>query len=94
LKAREVVLDVQHLSKVFVSGKRSTNALNDINSQTHRREFLCVVGPSGCSKSTFLRILAGLEQASAGQSAAGQGGQRSRHPRVTRYFPGSPSRRT
>jgi NitT/TauT family transport system ATP-binding protein len=67
LKAREVILDVQHLRKLFFSGERSTLALNDINFQTHRREFLCVVGPSGCGKSTLARIRAGLEEGSAGQ---------------------------
>ncbi len=59
LKAREVILKVEHLSKVFTTGKRETLALNDISFQTHRREFLCVVGPSGCGKSTLVRILAG-----------------------------------
>jgi NitT/TauT family transport system ATP-binding protein len=67
LKAREIILDVQHLGKVFKTGKGDTVALNDINFQTHRREFLCVVGPSGCGKSTLVRILAGLEEASSGQ---------------------------
>jgi NitT/TauT family transport system ATP-binding protein len=68
LKAREMILDVRHLSKVFTSGESSTTALNDINFQTHRREFLCVVGPSGCGKSTLVRILAGLEEASSGEA--------------------------
>jgi NitT/TauT family transport system ATP-binding protein len=67
LKAREVILDVQHLSKIFGAGERSTTALDDINFRTHRRELLCVVGPSGCGKSTLVRILAGLEEASSGQ---------------------------
>jgi len=67
LKAREVILDVQHLNKLFGSGPRSTTALNDINFQTHRREFLCIVGPSGCGKTTLVRILAGLEERSSGQ---------------------------
>jgi NitT/TauT family transport system ATP-binding protein len=30
-------------------------------------EFISIVGPSGCGKTTFLRIVAGLEQASAGE---------------------------
>jgi NitT/TauT family transport system ATP-binding protein len=67
LKAREVILDVQHLNKLFGAGPRSTTALNDINFQTHRREFLCIVGPSGCGKTTLVRILAGLEERSSGQ---------------------------
>ena len=45
LKARDVILRVKHLSKVFTSRAGSTLALNDINFSTHRREFLCVVGP-------------------------------------------------
>jgi NitT/TauT family transport system ATP-binding protein len=67
LKARAIILDVQHLSKLFGSGPRSTIALNDINFSTHRREFLCIVGPSGCGKTTLVRILAGLEEKSSGQ---------------------------
>jgi NitT/TauT family transport system ATP-binding protein len=67
LKAREVILDVQHLNKLFGSAPRSTTALNDINFCTHRREFLCVVGPSGCGKTTLVRILAGLEEKNSGQ---------------------------
>jgi NitT/TauT family transport system ATP-binding protein len=67
LKAREVILDVQHLNKLFGSGSRVTAALKDINFRTHRREFLCVVGPSGCGKTTLVRILAGLEDKSSGQ---------------------------
>jgi NitT/TauT family transport system ATP-binding protein len=67
LKAREVILDVQHLNKFFGIGPGSTTALNDINFCTHRREFLCVVGPSGCGKTTLVRILAGLEEKNSGQ---------------------------
>jgi NitT/TauT family transport system ATP-binding protein len=67
LKAREVILRVEHLSKIFACGTGETVALNDINFTTHRREFLCVVGPSGCGKSTLVRILAGLEEPSSGE---------------------------
>jgi NitT/TauT family transport system ATP-binding protein len=67
MKAREVILDVQHLNKFFGSGPRRTTALKDINFQTHRREFLCIVGPSGCGKTTLVRILAGLEEKNSGQ---------------------------
>jgi NitT/TauT family transport system ATP-binding protein len=66
LKARDVTLRVENLSKIFGSGKRTVTALDNINFVTHRREFLCVVGPSGCGKSTLVRILAGLEEHTSG----------------------------
>ena len=46
-------------------------ALSNINLDIARHEFVSVVGPSGCGKTTLLRILAGLEQASAGEVYSG-----------------------
>lgn len=40
--------------------------LNGINLNIKRGEFIAIVGKSGCGKSTLLRLLAGLEQQSAG----------------------------
>jgi len=66
LKAREVILEVKQLGKVYKSNKGDVTALQDINFKTHRREFVCVIGPSGCGKSTLIRILAGLESHTSG----------------------------
>ena len=66
LKAREVILKVDRLSKTFAAKARPTLALDQIKFETHRREFLCIVGPSGCGKSTLIRILAGLEEKTSG----------------------------
>ena len=67
MKARDVILEVRNLTKIFQSKDRETLALNNINFVTHRREFVCIVGPSGCGKSTLVRILAGLEEFSSGE---------------------------
>ena len=67
MKARDVILEVEGLTKHFRSGKGNVVALEDVSFKTHRREFLCIIGPSGCGKSTLVRILAGLEAASGGQ---------------------------
>ena len=40
--------------------------ISDINLSIAEGEFVALVGPSGCGKSTLLRIIAGLDQASAG----------------------------
>src|SRR3954449_5691810 len=55
-----VTLD--HVSKEF----GEVRAVNDLTIQIHDKEFLVLVGPSGCGKSTALRLIAGLEEATAG----------------------------
>ena len=66
LKARDVILEVRNLNKIFSAQGKDTVALRDVSFTTHRREFLCIIGPSGCGKSTLVRILAGLEQQTSG----------------------------
>lgn len=44
----------------------NTQVLHDLNLTIHPGEFVCLVGRSGCGKSTFLRLLAGLEKSSSG----------------------------
>ena len=42
------------------------DVLSPIEFNVHRREFISVIGPSGCRKSTLIRMLAGLETLSGG----------------------------
>lgn len=57
---------VRHLFKVFRRGERQVTALEDVSLEIPEGEFCVLIGPSGCGKSTLLRILAGLEEPSAG----------------------------
>ena len=47
-------------------------AVNDLNLHIADQEFLVFVGPSGCGKSTSLRMLAGLENITAGSIYIGE----------------------
>jgi multiple sugar transport system ATP-binding protein len=55
-------------------GKRygGVTAVSDVDLVVEDQEFVVLVGPSGCGKSTTLRMVAGLEEISAGTVAIGE----------------------
>src|SRR6058998_177191 len=55
----------QNIEKTF----GSTKVIHGIGFDINDGEFMVLVGPSGCGKSTLLRMLAGLEEISAGTIA-------------------------
>jgi multiple sugar transport system ATP-binding protein len=52
-------------------GRESHYIQRDVNFQIEDGEFVVLVGPSGCGKSTLLRMIAGLEEISAGEIRIG-----------------------
>ena len=54
----------EHVTKKFSA---ETTAVDDLSLAIRDTEFMVLVGPSGCGKSTALRMLAGLEDVTAGQ---------------------------
>ena len=60
------LLEIKGVSKQFLAEGKEMIALQDINLNIEENEFVCFIGPSGCGKTTLLRIIAGLEEASAG----------------------------
>jgi NitT/TauT family transport system ATP-binding protein len=75
-------------TKLAVSGlgKRfgDLDVLAGIDVRIAEGEFISIVGPSGCGKTTFLRIVAGLEQATAGEVRLD--GKPVREPGIDRGF--------
>lgn len=57
-------LRLEHIYKVYPNG---TKAVSDFTMDIQDQEFIVFVGPSGCGKSTTLRMIAGLEDITAGE---------------------------
>ena len=62
-------IELDGVTKVFGS---DVVAVNDVSLEIGDGEFMVLVGPSGCGKSTILRILAGLEEVTAGAVRIGE----------------------
>jgi ABC-type sugar transport system ATPase subunit len=58
----------QDAQKIYPDG---THAVRDLSLEIADQEFMILVGPSGCGKSTALRMIAGLEDISAGKLLIG-----------------------
>jgi len=56
-----------NLSKVFRTEEIETTALNQINLDIQKGEFVAIMGESGCGKSTFLNTVGLLDSVSSGQ---------------------------
>lgn len=55
------------LSKIFRTENVQTTALNEVNIEISRGEFVAIMGPSGCGKSTLLNILGLLDNPTSGE---------------------------
>jgi NitT/TauT family transport system ATP-binding protein len=62
-------LKIDGVAKVYgaTTGTSAVRALEPVNLEIARGEFISCVGPSGCGKSTLLNIIAGLLRATRGQ---------------------------
>jgi nitrate/nitrite transport system ATP-binding protein len=57
------LLSIENLGKTYVPGKP---VFSDVSFTLARGEFVCIIGHSGCGKTTILNVLAGLDTASEG----------------------------
>jgi NitT/TauT family transport system ATP-binding protein len=64
--AAQAVIDARDLSLTFTTADGPLYALEGINLTVNDGDFVSFIGPSGCGKTTLLRVIADLEQATAG----------------------------
>mgnify|MGYP001305320846 CR=1 FL=1 len=64
---RKPVIRVSRLYKIYRVGETKVYALNGVDFEIYKGEFVAIVGTSGSGKSTLLNMLAGLEKPSKGE---------------------------
>jgi len=63
---RMKAIEVNGLTKTFVTGKEEANVLKELNFSVDKGEFVSIMGPSGSGKSTLLYLLGGLDKPTSG----------------------------
>lgn len=66
-KDQEVAfLSLENVSKVYPTSKGPLTVLEDVNLTVNQGEFVCIIGHSGCGKSTMLNMVSGFNQPTSG----------------------------
>jgi NitT/TauT family transport system ATP-binding protein len=78
------VISASDLSLTFQTGDGPVQALAGIDLEIGKGEFVSLIGPSGCGKTTFLRVIADLEQPTAGRITVN--GMSPRQARLNRAY--------
>ena len=60
------MIQTKNLIKTFTTQEVETTALNSVNVEVQKGEFVAIMGPSGCGKSTFLHITGMLDNPTEG----------------------------
>jgi sn-glycerol 3-phosphate transport system ATP-binding protein len=64
-------ITLRNVQKTFGRGPKAVKVIHGVDAEIADGEFIVIVGPSGCGKSTVLRMVAGLEEISAGEVSIG-----------------------
>lgn len=62
----KIIMEVKGLTKDYIMGEVTVNALRGVDFNLYAGEFVVVLGPSGSGKSTILNIIGGIDRATTG----------------------------
>ncbi|MBR4800613.1 MAG: ATP-binding cassette domain-containing protein [Clostridia bacterium] len=64
---REVMLRLDDVKKDYVAGDTVVHALKGVSLEFERSGFVCVLGQSGCGKTTLMNVIGGLDRLTSGE---------------------------
>ena len=62
-----LLVELHHVSQVYGGGMKHFTDVKDLDLSVSEGEFVALLGPSRCGKSTLLRIITGLQEPSEGK---------------------------
>lgn len=62
----DLVIEITKLTKIYGEGDIAVHALDELDLQVERGEFVAVMGPSGSGKSTLMNVIGCLDRATSG----------------------------
>ena len=68
---KEVLIEVRGVDKIYSKGDEKVYALNNINVDVYREEYLSIMGPSGSGKTTLFNMVGALDKPSHGEVKVG-----------------------
>lgn len=80
MRSEALPIEIDRVTRDYRTSSTAVHALQDVSARIPAGQFVSLLGPSGCGKSTLLRLIAGLEEPTAG--AIQIGGVRVKAPHV------------
>jgi putative ABC transport system ATP-binding protein len=63
----EKLIEFKNVKKTYKIGEKNFNALDGVNFEINKGEFVVILGPSGAGKSTLLNLLGGMDKSTSGR---------------------------
>lgn len=68
----DVIISLQNVTRIYHMGEYQLYALNNVNLDIYKNEFLTILGPSGSGKSTLLNMIGGMDRPTHGKIIVNQ----------------------
>jgi putative ABC transport system ATP-binding protein len=68
----EKLIEFKNVKKTYKIGEKNFNAIDGVNFEINKGEFVVILGPSGAGKSTLLNLLGGIDKPTSGSIIVGE----------------------